>query len=286
MDDTMFCPVKINITLRVLNQREDGYHELFSAFWKKKGTEGLTIRRCSDENREDMLNVTGAVIEGENILHKVLAAARRFAPDLPAFDISLEKEYPQGSGIGAGSGNAAALVDFFRDKYGFFRSGEEITRLGADVAFLCCGSEVAFAGGVGEKLKPQTDIKGLCWTLAFPTWQSNTRAAYASLDRFRAKDGWTARSFEACEAEARAITDKLRRGERAGLLPNDFTEVLLAEHGEYAAAFDASAAGSLAWGLCGSGSAVFAVCDGRADAERAARVFKAFDWINKTSILE
>ena len=49
------CPVKINLTLRVFSQRADGYHEIYSLFWRKKATEGLSIVPSNDENIGDFL---------------------------------------------------------------------------------------------------------------------------------------------------------------------------------------------------------------------------------------
>ena len=286
MESTLICPVKINITLRIMESREDGYHELFSAFWKKNGAERLTIRSVSDENMADKLTVHGAVIEGENILSKALASARSCKPCIPAMEMVLEKHYPQGSGIGAGSGDAAALVRFLNYRYGAFKEQADIASLGADVAFLAGGSEVAFARGVGEKLAPQKDIGGLFWILAFPSWQSHTGAAYAALDQRRAAACEAVMSDADCEKEALEITGKLRRGEQVGLLPNDFTQVLLDVHGEYSEAFDAASQHALAWGLCGSGSALFAVCGDKTAAEKTQKTFEKFNWIIKISILE
>ena len=70
MDATYISPVKINLTLRVLSRRPDGYHEIISLFWKKKGIEGLTIQPHDNENIGDVLDVSGMKVNGENILFK------------------------------------------------------------------------------------------------------------------------------------------------------------------------------------------------------------------------
>ena len=286
MDSVLICPVKINVTLRILKRRPDGYHELFSSFWKKNGTERLTIREVCGENIADRLKTTGALIRGENILTKVLTAARKDGAHIPALEMLLEKDYPQGSGIGAGSGNAAALACFLKNRYGAFGDRREIAKLGADVAFLADGADISYAGGIGERLEPQEGVGGLCWILAFPRWQSNTAEAYAALDRQRNSDSPELTAADLCRREADVILAKLRNGEKAGLLPNDFLPVARAQHPEYDAALDAAADDSLACGLCGSGSAVFAVCGSRREAEKVGRIFETFDWIIKTSILE
>ena len=72
MNGSYISPVKINLTLRVLSRRPDGYHEIISLFWKKKGIEGLTIQPHGNENIGDILDVRGMEISGENILFRAL----------------------------------------------------------------------------------------------------------------------------------------------------------------------------------------------------------------------
>ncbi len=252
MNETIVCPVKINLTLRILGQKEDGYHELRSVFWKKNGAECLSVEK-TDSNRH-IIDVIGAKISGKNLLDSVLEfAAEKIS--VPPLSLKLSKRYPQGSGIGAGSGNAAALLLWLRDNCGFNFTAEEAAKLGADVAVLTRDSALNFACGIGEKLTPvKADIK-LPWLLVFPKWTASTPEAYCALEKSR--NG----RFETVdyEAEANGIIDRLMRGERAGLLPNDFIANAVKEHPQYNDFFNiAERQGSLAWGMCGSGSAVFA----------------------------
>ena len=102
MNGSYISPVKINLTLRVLSRRPDGYHEIISLFWKKKGIEGLTIQPHGNENIGDILDVRGMEISGENILFRALKWARSRSPIIPPLRMCLTKEFPAGSGIGAG----------------------------------------------------------------------------------------------------------------------------------------------------------------------------------------
>lgn len=287
MNSVLVCPVKINITLRILGKRDDGYHELVSAFWRKNGAERLTIHPINGENINDELEIRGAELQGENLLTKTLRMARVTNPDIPPLRMELDKAYPAGSGIGAGSGDAAALIRFLQEKYGVLREPDAVARLGADVAFLADGSEAALAAGIGDQLTPMEHMGGLTWVLAFPEWPSGTASAYAALDELRARCPSVGFSASGCIEEAREITARLRAKERVGLLPNDFIEVAAIEHGdEYRAAFDAAAESSLAWGLCGSGSAFFAVCADLESAKRTERKFTEYNWVIKTAIME
>jgi 4-diphosphocytidyl-2-C-methyl-D-erythritol kinase len=284
--DKIICPVKINLTLRVLSLRPDGYHEIYSAFWKKKGTEVLTISSNSDENIGDKLEVQGLKFEGPNILTKVLMLARERGAKVPPLCIRLDKHFPSGSGIGAGSGNAAALMSWLAGKYNITADSTLISRLGADVSFLALGCDLAIAEGIGEKLTPVEPLEGLSWVIAFPSWKSDTAYAYTKLDQYR-KTHKISVSEKNFSYEALEILDKLRKKDKVGLLPNDFLGPLLSEHMEYETAFTAAdRAGALAWGLCGSGSAVFAVCKDDTSSDKLINFYKSESWIIKITKLE
>ena len=282
MTGVIQCPIKINLILRVFSKLPNGYHEIYSLFWQKTAAERLTIRPNYDEIIGDSLNIKGMKIEGENLVTKALAAARK-RKNIPPLDITLEKFFPAGSGIGAGSGNAGALIRWLGSSQGAGLSDEETAKLGADVAFLASDNVMAEARGIGEKMTPFAPPFDFRWLLVFPKWRSATKEAYAKLDAAREARG--TRPSSAAD-DMRAI-EALARGERAGLLPNDFYEVLAAEHAEYAEAEKtAEAAGARGWGLCGSGSAFFCLYAGMEEAEEAALRFERMDWTQKTYIVE
>lgn len=283
MPISAYSPIKINLTLRILNKRADGYHDLFSLFWRKDASERLTILDNCAEITGDIIDVAGAVIDGENILTRVINAARKKNAVIPPLKILLEKVFPAGSGIGAGSGNAAALLDLLKETSGLRFTEEETAGFGADVAFLASGCRMAEASGVGEILKPVSSGFDARWLLVFPKWSSNTAEAYAKLDAARKGRGYEAPSAGSLRDEARAVLKQLESGACAGRLPNDFYGVSADAHPEYAEA-ERTARGmsASAWGLCGSGSAFFALFKAADKAEEAASVFRKKNWVSKT----
>ena len=281
------CPIKINLTLRVLSLRPDGYHNIFSALWSKKGGEKLTISCYNDENTaNDLLEIKGLHVEGPNLVTKAISWARKRGAVIPPLYMQLLKLYPPGSGIGAGSGNAAAAVMWACGEYGIRLCPEDVLEIGADVSFLASGNVFAFAEGTGERIRPVCGSPGLVWVLGFPNWTSSTGEAYSLLDGYGAARG------EVCsggrpEEEALGILEKLSRKDFVGLLPNDFLMPALVGHREYEDAFNAArASASLAWGLCGSGSAFFALCGDEETASKTESLFKSMSWVIKTARVE
>jgi len=285
MEDILSCPIKINLTLRVLSKRFDGYHDICSLFWKKTGRERVSIYQKNADDANDELEVTGIRIKGQNIITKTLKWARGHSGNIPPLAIKLEKKYPPGSGIGAGSGNAAALISWLENKLENIYTDEQISKLGADVAVLVQKGALSSAGGIGERLENLDYEPDVFWTLAFPVWFSSTAAAYRELDEYRHQH----ETVSDCDYknECAGIISALQNKKYIGLLPNDFIAPAAEKHSEYATAFAAAASnGAAGWGLCGSGSALFALSYDSETAEKIENVFKNITWVSQTERLE
>lgn len=279
MADIIRCPIKINVTLHVLDRRADGYHELRSVFWKKMGNETIRIEKTNIAS----LDVNGAKIEGKNLLSSVIEFAS-CKINVPTLSLRLCKKYPQGSGIGAGSGNAAALLLWLKENCGLEFSAEESAKLGADISVLAQASNIYYAEGVGERLTELPELEGLHWLLIFPKWSSNTAEAYGKLDEIR--KGYAIQPADFF-SEAQILLKKLEAHEQTGLLPNDFLKVAMTEHDEYSKAFEiANQCGALAWGMCGSGSAMFMLSDDMEKLEKIEGKLNEEKWIASAERLD
>jgi 4-diphosphocytidyl-2-C-methyl-D-erythritol kinase len=149
---------KVNLTLRVIGRRADGYHELESV---------VAFADCADRlsltpETELQLKITGPLARacGEVADNLVLKAARLFAervPDLKAGRFTLHKVLPVAAGIGGGSADAAAALRLLARANGLALDDSrliEAARLtGADVP-ACVASRACLMTGVGETLLP------------------------------------------------------------------------------------------------------------------------------------
>ncbi|MEG1501851.1 MAG: hypothetical protein RRZ70_03775 [Synergistaceae bacterium] len=288
MNNTIYySPVKINLTLRVLEKLENGYHNIYSLFLKKKGIEGLTIHPRYGENIADILKVTGAEIKGENLITKTLAYFRTRGYNIPPLNVELRKEFPMGSGIGAGSGNAAALISWLKIKYSLDISLDEISTLGSDIAFLSSENNMSIVTGIGEKLMNVDRSIDLSWGLVFPEWGSSTPKAYSKLDKLRSNKLSEEFNIEKYIEEATVITENLSKKNIVGLLPNDFYSPLRSAYPQYKMAEKiAEKSNLLAWGLCGSGSSYFVLSDNIDVIKETMARFSKEKWVKQTTILE
>jgi 4-diphosphocytidyl-2-C-methyl-D-erythritol kinase len=248
-----FSAAKLNLSLRVTKKRVDGYHDIVSLFLRLPSVETLSISR-NQARAADEVRAVGVEVEGENVVSRALRLAREAGFEAPFLDVEISKTIPPGSGLGAGSGNAAAVLNWLAGDLALQRVA---LKTGADVPFLYSRCPLALVSGVGEILEPLEPVR-LYATIVFPEWSVGTGNAYAQLDdRYGVEYPL---SDSAARTEAYALHERLLAGNRAGLLPNDFAPALIEKFPDYLALFDLfDKSGCVAWGITGSGGAAFAL---------------------------
>jgi 4-diphosphocytidyl-2-C-methyl-D-erythritol kinase len=225
-------------------------------FFRFAGHETMTVRFPAP-GKTDLVRVYNYALSGQNIIFKVLQELReRGFPDTP-LEIDLYKSVPPGTGLGSGSGNAAALIGWARRFVfpGILEGMESL--IGADVPFLCKPISFARVRGIGDSIEPVAAHLPVCGCVMIPKWRCSTSEAYKALDN-ELRGQWLTEKQVAVETER--VLSGLAAGKRVGLLPNDFIPGLVKIHPEYVTLFGLlEESGALAWGLSGSGSALFAL---------------------------
>ena len=263
------APAKINLTLRVLARRVDGYHEISSLVVFADCGDRLTLAPGGDL----ALTVHGpsAAQAGQSADNLVLKAARALAerfPDIVLGCFDLEKNLPVAAGIGGGSADAAAALrllaranDLSLREPGVFAAARAT---GADVP-VCLEPRPRLMSGIGEKLSEPLAVPPLHAVLV------NPGVALATKDVFA---GWTpaAELGDSFDVEAVAKTDYARFLQLVAAQPNDLepSAVKLAPViGDVLAAVRALADCRLAR-MSGSGATCFGLFDASAGARHAA----------------
>ncbi|HMW08024.1 MAG TPA: hypothetical protein PKL30_25555 [Leptospiraceae bacterium] len=162
----MLSPAKINLGLKILFKRPDGYHELISVFLKLNWGDDMefislpeqkmsleSIVELTGRQKEDYIAVSEQGNISKNILHKAYVRSLDRNPNLPGVHIKLTKRISPGGGLGGGSTNAASLLKFLfpeetqnpNPDFLQFASG-----IGADVPFFL-GDGHSLVTGIGEK---------------------------------------------------------------------------------------------------------------------------------------
>jgi 4-diphosphocytidyl-2-C-methyl-D-erythritol kinase len=150
------APAKLNLFLRIVGRRDDGYHLLQTAFQLLDWGDDVAIRPRSDGR---IVRVRGAhgVADRDDLVVRAAQALQQACETPLGADIAVDKRIPQGGGFGGGSSDAAtvlvALNWLWQLNLGDSRLQSIGLSLGADVPLFVAGNS-AWAEGVGERLTP------------------------------------------------------------------------------------------------------------------------------------
>jgi 4-diphosphocytidyl-2-C-methyl-D-erythritol kinase len=182
---TEFAPAKINLTLRVLGRRADGYHELDSLVAFARAGDRLTLvpgDTTGLQLRGPHADATGAL--GDNL---VIKAARHLAgsvPHLRSGKFTLDKRLPVAAGLGGGSADAAAALRLLARANGLAADDPRLfaaaRESGADVP-VCLQARARVMRGIGDVLSPPLDLPGLPALLVNPGVAVPTKDVFAAL---------------------------------------------------------------------------------------------------------
>jgi 4-diphosphocytidyl-2-C-methyl-D-erythritol kinase len=298
---TLDAPAKLNLGLRVVGRRDDGYHLLESLFVPVALSDVVTL----DFDTAGAPNVH-LVIEGASpdvpvdAANLTVAAAHAFFGPSPggALRIGVDKRIPSAAGLGGGSSDAAAVLRGLAQLAPETRSPEELARLalglGADVPFFL-DPRPALVRGVGEVIEP---IRGLP-----PLWAvlANPGIAVSTAEVFRLYDSLGPR--QAAEGVSAGLTPPDPGSTLRALFELDGDVDALARLSGFANDLEAAAIrlcppvsrlqdrmrelGAVAVGMSGSGATVYGLFGSRSEAEGAfeSAGFETPTWSQVTRLL-
>lgn len=176
---------KINIGLRVVRKREDGYHDLETIFYPVYGLHDELEVQPSDEFAFIQEGITVDCLPTDNLIYKVYARMRDRYPQIGNVTISFKKNIPFGAGLGGGSSDAAhmamALNEIFALGLTKEQLAQELSPLGADCPFFIYNTP-CYAEGIGDKLTPiDLDLSGLRLIMIKPECGVSTKEAYGGI---------------------------------------------------------------------------------------------------------
>jgi 4-diphosphocytidyl-2-C-methyl-D-erythritol kinase len=186
---TVSAPAKINLVLRILDRRADGYHNLWSIMQTVALEDELQIRLAP--HRDDIqlrCDAEQLAADRSNLVYRAAAAVLERAQRTTGLDIQLLKRIPMGAGLGGGSSDAAATIlglnRLFRLDWSIAQMAEVGQPLGSDVAFFLFAPSGVVAGR-GEAVKPIAIGERRWVVLVNPGFGVETKWAYQELAKTR-----------------------------------------------------------------------------------------------------
>lgn len=243
------APAKLNLTLRILGRRADGYHRLQTLFQFLDVGDDLHLTVRPDGQIRLLIPVPG-VPDEENLVVRAARLLQAVTGCQLGVDLRLDKRLPQGGGLGGGSSDAATTLVALNQLWGTGLGEDELAELGlalgADVPVFVRG-RAAWGEGVGERLTPVMVPE--CWFLVMtPPCMVTTADVFRHPKLTRNSPSIT-------------ITDFISGDDR-----NDCLEVVRGGYPPVARAID-WLDGFARARLTGTGACVFASFSSRAEAE-------------------
>ena len=252
----VFPNCKINIGLRILEKRKDGYHNIETVFYPLALTDILEIIEYKDSQKTSSIpfSRSGFFIDGDisnNLCIKAYKLLKRDFPKLPHVQMHLHKSVPTGAGLGAGSADAAFTLTSLSQKFSLGLSQKDLMayalELGSDCPFFIL-NKPCYATGRGEILEPiDLDLSAYKIILVNPGIHINTGRAFMNVSSSKPDE---------------SIKDILKKPvERwKDYLLNDFEKSVFKEYSEIVDIKDQLyIAGAIYSSMSGTGSTLFGI---------------------------
>lgn len=174
----LLSPAKINLGLWILGKRSDGYHEIFTIYHTVNLFDEITI----EEGPLSIVTSSGIPME-ENLVYKAIRSMeKRLGKDIN-FRIYINKNIPEGAGLGGGSSNVATTMMAINELLGKPFEREELqniaSKVSSDAPFFFLGG-TAIGRGRGEILE-KIDIPRMVFTLIYPNIRCSTSLVYSKV---------------------------------------------------------------------------------------------------------
>lgn len=275
------APAKINLYLAVVGKRPDNYHLIESIFHTVSLYDELEIE-ISQKSGEFNLSVCGEyahLLEGDsspNILQRVYEHFYQNGLFTQGLSVTLHKNIPIGAGLGGGSSDAAALIKLLNSELdeGQQMDDDQLMRLavkfGADLPFFIRGG-MAYCGGIGDEIEYSERTLNWYALLFYPQIAVSTGEAYKALKRENYRN--TRKNIVKNEffyENTQEILEKMRN-----IYYNSFMDVVERISCNFKN-IKAQAENALGRKLMmsGSGSTLYALYAGKAEAESAGAILK------------
>ncbi len=250
------APAKVNISLKILAKRQDGYHELETWMQKLALYDRITLTINKGEGIQLSCTKSDLPADQTNLAWRAAAvffSESRFGTRY-GVDITLEKNIPVAAGLGGGSSDAGTVLkglnNLFDNEFSEAVLLDYGKRLGADVPFFVTDYDAAQATGIGDKMVACPSLVGHTFLLVNPGFTVSTRWAYENFALTRKTKNSTLAGFQKSDSGILSL----------GRITNDLEQVTLRRYPELGGIktklLDAGAVAAL---MSGSGPTVFGI---------------------------
>ena len=184
------APAKINLGLRVVGKRADGYHLIDTIMVPVSLYDEIDLRKIRAASGNDLIKIScdhpDVPAGKENISYRAAQLIMKKSRGAQAISIHIKKNSPVGAGLGGGSSDAAAtlvgLNRLLKLRLSVAVLKKMALSLGADVPFFI-QAQPARAQGIGERLRPLRRLSRFWAVIIYPGFPISTAWVYGNLGR-------------------------------------------------------------------------------------------------------
>ena len=251
----VFPNCKINLGLRILRKRTDGYHDLETIFYPLHLRDVLEVVQIPDGSQQTTTHFTTSGMdagkEQDNLCMKAYQLLKKDFASLPSINMHLHKAIPSGAGLGGGSSDAAFTLKLLNEKFSLGLNEKQLigysVQLGSDCPFFII-NKPSYATGRGEILEEiNPDLSAYKFIIVYPGIHSSTANAFENINP---------------AVPVKSVKDIVQRPVEAWKeeLVNDFEKPLFEQHPELRnikqQLYDS---GAVYAAMSGSGSSVYGI---------------------------
>jgi 4-diphosphocytidyl-2-C-methyl-D-erythritol kinase len=272
---TLRSLAKVNLDLRVLGKRADGFHDLRTVFQTVSLADRIDL--AFEPAHHTTISLDDPLAIPNNLMARAARAVLGVMRVKAAIRLRLRKRIPMGGGLGGGSSNAAAILLALPILAGrlvrFERLQELAAGLGSDVPFFLLGG-TALGMGRGEELYGLPEVAEDPILVVSTGLHIATAEAYQALGRGLTSPDLSRYSNE-FRLYVRALEERGSAAAVSGLSANDFEPVVFRKHPLLQTiAGKLSKSGAAGVRMTGSGSAIVAFFSSRLERARALSILK------------
>ena len=260
---------KLNLGLKVLRRRDDGYHDILSVFQTIDLWDEITFRHTDTADIQIVCSDPEIPEDDRNLIHRAVRTVRDRTGTDRGVDVELLKRIPTGAGLGGGSADAAAALRALNRLWNLGLDAKELLELaviiGSDVPFLVRGG-TAIVSGRGEALRYVSWHEDVFYVVFVPNMAINTKWAYAELSKMGLTTDMEYVNF------INSMSDRLEPERLFEVVQNDFERVAKRVCSSIRRVrYELQQTGAWTCSLSGSGSAFYGVFRTLKGAQEAAR---------------
>jgi len=269
-------PAKINLYLKVLKKRKDGYHQIKTVFERINLFDDIQLRKRLDSKIKITCSHPDVPRNSRNLMYKAVELIRGdFNKDI-GLDIRLKKRIPVASGLGGGSSNAASVLLGLNRFWKLGLNNKDLLsyarKIGSDVPFFISGKSFALGTGRGDRIQNIPNLRPMWHILVVPRKKLSAKEIYSSLNLTLTKNRDNVNMLiHALRKLNLSQVKKYVKNDLEKAASKIFPKLFQIKEKLKKAGIDIQS-------LSGSGPAIFGILGSRKEAETKARSLRSKSW--------